>query len=461
MQIPLPIAGNSTPCSACIERPECQAFSALDELIYRKPTFVRQTDATSFLREANGTALYESLQQTIRHWIFTTRSLNNPSLQEFSLSTLFDFLVSGLYAYLLHSGAADGQMNKPAYLHNTDRQTVAFFPYVWMCPGCVTEGNNLRDAYLVESELRGGKRYAVQQKLSRPNGRMIGDLGALVIRALISELANEAYVTTGGGHRGEFDLVIATAERLILGEIKSSPLVAFPLVAGQPFREEAHHSWVDDLAESVDWAFFVGAADPEQRKLSISPPIGPLWPLRDLEGIAQDAGRVEVLLSAWQRHLVGYRLFNSEAPETRWLRFGCGNIESRDPESGQREQLRVDNTKSLPGIDRTDDIKKGIAQVMLFGRLKRGCSRQAIKTALFGNLYAETHHEHYMKPLASLQLLWPQADPVFLFDAIIGLSRNIINDAEISTLFGIPSTPYEADTVDRTALLEGLDEMSE
>lgn len=206
---------------------------------------------------------------------------------------------------------------------------------------------------------------------------------------------------------------------------------------------------------------FVGAADPEQRELSISPPIEPLWPLKDLEGIAQDAGKVEALLTAWQRHLVGYRLFNNEAPETRWLRFGCGNIESRDPESGQREQLRIDNTKSLPGIDRTDDIKKGIAQVMLFGRLKRGCSRQAIKTALFGNLYAETHHEHYMKPLASLQLLWPQAEPVFLFDAIIGLSRNIINDAEISTLFGLPSTPYEADTVDRTALLEGLDEMSE
>ncbi|WP_405615549.1 hypothetical protein [Streptomyces sp. NBC_01508] len=461
MQMTLPLAKNTTPCENCSKRPDCSAFLVLNDLIYQKSNFKRATSPTSFLQNAGSEELYASLQRTIKYWMESVKGLHAPQGEEYSLSALFDFLASGLYAYLLHSEATPGLLTKPAYLHSDNTQTLAFFPYVWMCPGCITEGRDPREAYLAESELRSGKRYAVSNRLSRPNGRMIGDLGALVIRALVSELAEGAYVTTGGGHRGEFDLVIATAERLILGEIKASPLVAFPLVASQPFREGAHHSWATKTIESDDWAFFVGAANPGERKLPISPPSDKIWPLKDLEAIAQNPERVRIVLDAWQRHLVGYRLFNDEDQATRWLRFGCGNIESRDPQSGQREQLRVDNTKSLPGIDRTDDIKKGIAQVMLFGRLKRGCSQQAIKTALFGNLYAETHHEHYMKPLASLQLLWPNADPVYLFDAILGLSRNIINDDGISELFGLPNTPYEADTVDAAALVQGLEEISE
>ena len=140
--------------------------------------------------------------------------------------------------------------------------------------------------------------------------------------------------------------------------------------------------------------------------------------------------------------LEGYRRFNNEDPQTRWHRFGCGNIEIKNPPPGTAKQLRVDNTKILPGIDRTDDIKKGIAQVMLFGRLKLGCRARAVKTVLFGNLYAETHHEHYVKPLASLELLWPGNEPVWLFDGIVAMSRNILNDDRLAVLFGLPSEPY-------------------
>jgi hypothetical protein len=180
-----------------------------------------------------------------------------------------------------------------------------------------------------------------------------------------------------------------------------------------------------------------------------------------LRQIAADKDTVSLLIAAWRLHLDGYRLFNAEDKETRWLRFGCGNIETGLREEGKPTQLRVDNTKNLPGIDRTDDIKKGITQVMLFGRLKIGCKIRAVKTVLFGNLYAETHHEHYVKPLASLELTWPGHDPVWLFDGIVALSRNILNDSELSQLFNVPSEPYETETMSGGELLAGIETASD
>lgn len=224
----------------------------------------------------------------------------------------------------------------------------------------------------------------------------------------------------------------------------------------QPVAPQRHHTWTAGLESAGDWFLFAGSAPEAERRLPIGAPTGDLWPLPDLVHLAESTDRVAVILAAWERHLAGYRLFNAEAPGTRWLRFGCGNIETWDPATGTRVQLRVDNTKSLPGIDRTDDIKKGIAAVMLFGRLKKGCRARAVKTVLFGNLYAETHHEHYVKPLSSLRLMWPDEAPVNLFDAIIALSRNIINDPAVEKLVGLASEPYAADTVDVAALAEGL-----
>ena len=49
-------------------------------------------------------------------------------------------------------------------------------------------------------------------------------------------------------------------------------------------------------------------------------------------------------------------------------------------------EKRVANTKELPGLDRTDDIKKGSTQLLLMSRLKFGCAKRALKTVLLGNL---------------------------------------------------------------------------
>jgi hypothetical protein len=348
-------------------------------------------------------------------------------------------------------------MSTSAFFHLEGEDSGAYYPYLWMCPGCIAHGKTPQDSYLPDSILKGSRRYANPDLLSRPNGRMIGDFGALALRVIIEHvIGSEARYTSGGGHRGEFDIVITTESQLLLGEIKASPLVAFPVGVEQESGNGMHHTWSMESIRGTTWFMYVGAARNGRRKVPLAVPSGRMWPLPDILSMAQNPEIVEELLQAWHRHLLGYRLFNSEDPQTRWLRFGCGNIETRNTETGQRIQLRVDNTKSLPGIDRTDDIKKGIAQVMLFGRLKKGCQVKAIKTVLFGNLYAETHHEHYVKPLASLELMWPNEQPVFLFDAIVALSRNIVNDVNLQDLISLPNEPYDDDWIDPATLAGDL-----
>ncbi len=446
-----------TPCFGCEFRPTCDAFPILDEAIYSNPSFRRSALTLNFLDREASVATVALLRSIVAKWVATARM--RPDIpMEIVYPALFDFMISGLYAQQVGFGGA-GASELTSITHPTEFGTSQFFPYIWMCPQCVSDGKEPADCYLPDALVKGTRHYARPVMLSRPGGRMIGDLGAIALRIIIEAVAvGPAHFTSGGGHRGEFDMVISTPNLLLLGEIKASPLVSFPIVVDTPAPSQSH-TWVTGIPEDGDWSMFVGAAA-TSRRIGLSSPVGAgaLWPLPDLESAADDAAVVGSVLDAWSAHLLGYRRFNAEGPGTRWHRFGCGNVET--VLDGRRIQLRVDNTKSLPGIDRTDDIKKGIAQVMLFDRLKKGCRKDAVKTGLFGNLFAETHHEHYLKPLASVRLEWPGRDPVWLFDAIVALSRNIINDSSVGTLIPLSSNPYASDSLDASAFLEDLDEES-
>lgn len=457
-----PVPPANTPCHECQHLDNCKAFETLSALIYCRPGYAKPEMAAKYLLPEKAEAVLDLLGRCVETWIATMAAAGlETELERLSLPALFDLLMSGLYATVLFSGP-EGQPPKPGFIHQ-GAKSWAYFPYIWMCPACVTEGGQPHEAYLPGATLKAdGRMYAVKALLARPEGRMIGDFGALCIQAIITAItAAGAHFTVGGGHRGEFDLVIATEELLVLGEIKASPLVAFPIAARLPEDHGEHHTWGDACEAAEGWALFIGAAPHDQRYLPLSKPSDLAWPMPDLLAIAGDPAKVEVVLRAWKRHLDGYRQFNDEAPSTRWHRFGCGNIEIKAAMAGEAKQLRVDNTKILPGLDRTDDIKKGVAQVMLFDRLKRGCKLDAVKTVLFGNLYAETHHEHYVKPLASLQLLWPGHEPVWLFDAIVALSRNILNDHQVEALFGLANEPYATDDLKADELLSATTEATD
>lgn len=62
-------------------------------------------------------------------------------------------------------------------------------------------------------------------------------------------------------------------------------------------------------------------------------------------------------------------------------------------------------------MDRTDDIKKGIYQVLKIGSESKPKSRYIIKTALISNIHAIRHYDEY---LADMQdIVWTKSPSTF------------------------------------------------
>lgn len=100
-------------------------------------------------------------------------------------------------------------------------------------------------------------------------------------------------------------------------------------------------------------------------------------------------------------------------------------------------------------MDRTDDIKKGIYQVLKLGAESKPVNRKYnVKTALISNIHAVRHYDEY---LLSLQdVVWtldekgtakkvgdlPNERPIYnLFDGIISFTRNVARDEWIKDVF--------------------------
>lgn len=145
---------------------------------------------------------------------------------------------------------------------------------------------------------------------------------------------------------------------------------------------------------------------------------------------------LRAIIENWALHLKGYRQWDGEPRQTRWHRFGCGNFSIGVGPT--RIEKRVANTKELPGLDRTDDIKKGAAQLIKFSRFKFDCPKGALRAVLMGNTYAETHADDYIEPLVRLHIT--RADEAdsraeWIFDAVIGLTVNRFNAPDLADVF--------------------------
>jgi hypothetical protein len=251
--------------------------------------------------------------------------------------------------------------------------------------------------------------FPIAEKLAKPGGRAIGEVGIKVIKALLRYVLAKskaaATLREGGGKRGEFDLTLATPKLLVFVEVKAKPLIAYPVTVFFDTGVQAgQHRWLKPpLARASRLQLLVAATN---QSIPLSKPSVEnfrTWPLEDIANAVAQPAVVRVVIDNWFKHLAGYRMWEGEPPATRWHRFGCGNFAAND-ERGQRIEKRVANTKELPGLDRTDDIKKGAAQLIKFSRFKFDCQAEALRAILLGNTYAETHADDYIDPCCALKL---------------------------------------------------------
>jgi len=242
-----------------------------------------------------------------------------------------------------------------------------------------------------------------------------------------------------------------------LGEIKSSPLVVYPLEIrlARPMTE------VRDGVSVLKRDHSPATADIGARELSLYIPHKDLriplgrssednWPYPALIRFLNEPQNVSLFVAAWKELYDVYAAVRGgrgrrrgDIDDRKWLTCGCGS--------------KVDDSKNAPGLDRTDDIKKGTYQVLKFGTYyKEKCPRRVLRTALVSNFLPLHGFDRYLSEIQDV--IWTkekysvalngdamlgdvvafQSDGVFnLYDALLCLTRSIYRDEhlrEISSL---------------------------
>lgn len=443
----------ANPCELCDLRfhdgKECAGYKDLQTTLYGTTAFRAPTTPTSYEK-----MIYDLISTWVSGII---KSIDHKNISEAdfprSFSALYDVCASAIYGKALIDN--NGRTKKKALACGSH----GVFPYTWMCPICISEGSEKFNAYLPGYKVKVGDKndkdkikFEINpEMLAKPEGSEIGFVGGIIMKSILRYIGSNSskpfIVRTGGGRRGEFDFTLTNGESLTFVELKASPLIAFPIVYSR--AESSKHEWLDkESLTSANVFMFVAAAS---EYIPLSNNFNDMWPIPDLIKYFSDSDNVLKIFKGWIRHHDVYKLWKNEPDDLRWHRFGCGNFGATVPSPITEDsmltkvEMRVGNTKELPGLDRTDDIKKGTTQLILFSRLKFKCSKNALKTMLLGNLYAETHHDDYFDPIYSLMILdnREKSDDLseigsksrWIFDAIIGFSDERINDTELASAF--------------------------
>lgn len=153
--------------------------------------------------------------------------------------------------------------------------------------------------------------------------------------------------------------------------------------------------------------------------------------------------------SFWKEAFDAYSLKERTNP-VFWLTNACG-LPTPRPDTWPKRRSggyeTISDAKTSVGMDRTDDIKKGIYQVLKLGaEFKPKYSN--LKTALISNIHAVRHHDEYLQSIKDI--IWtidetrkikswsemPQDTPLYnLFDGIVAFTKSDIRDNQLSSLF--------------------------
>ena len=168
-----------------------------------------------------------------------------------------------------------------------------------------------------------------------------------------------------------------------------------------------------------------------------------LFAYKGIRNLLHNDDFMETYLEYWEKSFAAY-CTKDESENIFWLTNACGKPSSLGKE-WKGGVTCISDEKTSVGMDRTDDIKKGIYQV-----LKLGSEGKIIKTdwnykiGILSNIHPARHFEVYLKPIKDL--IWtiteqknvkfsnelePNTPMYNLFDGIITFTRQYVRDSWI------------------------------
>lgn len=308
-----------------------------------------------------------------------------------ALAALFDMAVTMLYVENLSS-------NGWLYCRDAtieEKEPKLFYPFVNACPRCA-----LRNVFY----------FAPSRK---PSSAVIGQATSLILTAFLDEHAKQVSdgkcsVRLLGGTK-VVDALAIEGENVCLFEIKSAPLITFPVETSTELMTIMSDIGEEETPQHYNVTLPANFASELSLVISedLRIPIGKeehdeSWPYTEITRYLSDESSLKKYVEEWEKT---YLRYSGAMPKekTYWLSNGCGQPPASDGWPARRNGSgyeSISDGKSSVGLDRTDDIKKGIYQVLKIGTHYKEFAEKnsyVVHTALTSNIHAVKHHEAYLE----------------------------------------------------------------
>lgn len=244
------------------------------------------------------------------------------------------------------------------------------------------------------------------QKAAKLSSGALGKISSEMVLKFIEQLNPNILDSKIIGGTEMVDAALLTRSgQLILAEIKSAPLLTYPILFQLPettFEHLQHDKAEITLSQlkNCETALFLHNGS--------MIPLGKVgdknWPfVKAIQFICDDAysDLMEQAKDYWLEAKYAY-IHKVKSQAVFYLTNACGKPPSVAAEQGFPKKESISDSKTSAGLDRTDDIKKGIYQT--FKISTEYADNPNIKTALLSNLPAYRHHGEYIS--AFVNVLW-------------------------------------------------------
>lgn len=353
------------------------------------------------------------------------------------LAALFDLFVSCQYY--------NGLANK-GWTYCPKSPQLLLYAYTNICPRCL------------------GQHDYVFTKANKPESGQIG----MATTEILCEMLVSYFKIKGRNielHKASepIDVIIyePATHLMIISEVKAAPLFTIPLsLPCEKITEEVEGQLVDVehnlcdspfLHQSQPLLFFPATNCSKEKQFQLKIDWNNTYPFffAVKELCLSDCGFLSFFFNFWEEAYTAYRNKEKSSP-IFWLTNACG-LPTPRPDNWPKRRSggyeTVSDAKTSVGMDRTDDIKKGIYQVLKLGAEFKP-KYLNIKTALISNIHAVRHHDEYLKCIKDIIWTidesrkiksWSEINidaPLYnLFDGIISFTESDIRDEKVTRLF--------------------------
>lgn len=244
------------------------------------------------------------------------------------------------------------------------------------------------------------------QKAVKPQSGALGKLSSEIILRFIQKTYPQFLEVLVVGGIEFVDAILKHKNGIIvLAEVKSAPLLTYPFLFEIPrgCLKGNHKNAIitNSQLRACDSAVYLHNCG----QINLGKVGDPVWPFRPIVNFIinrKNSKFVQNCVNNWAAAKDAYSTKNRQ-DKLYYLANASGHPPAIAKErDGWPPKESISDSKTSAGMDRTDDIKKGIYQSLKIGTYVKSLSY--IKTAIISNLPAYRHGKEYVAPFTSM--LW-------------------------------------------------------